>query len=592
MNVFGIKGEPVKQASKGGKATGESYAKGVQSTKKSSEKAGKDTGKSLAKGLKDSKKEAEKAAKEAAQKIKDAFRKEMDDIDYKVQMDELDTVKEIAAIEKVKKAYAKYPDLVREVNLKLKKLRDQRTKEIEDAFKERMDAEKKQIDERKYHNNLSLMQELAAWQKVLNKYKKGTAERAEADREVFRIKNEINDKLLQLNEDYIAKVNDANQKLIDGEKELREEYAKTVADRAKALADFVGLFEKVDEMEVANGQELIDNLKSQNRLFERWSSNIWALSTKGLDKGLIDELREMGPQAASQIEALNNMTEAQLNEYNKLWQTKHQMARNSADMELTQLKKDTEAKIKELHAQTAKQLNEYLKLWTKGVNDIKNWTKEGFVGLNTSMKDIGENSIKGLMKGLSNMEGDLKKQAKAIADSVAKTIRTALQVKSPSRVTEAIGEFVGEGLGKGITNKTREVQNSSRELALTAKDSLNQFLDGFQLDTGDNELHFKAVIDYDSLDPSRLGNVTSLRLQPDTSFANSMISASRAVQRQNGDNNPKPTNVTTTNQPQDVMTKQPVIIQIPINGRVIAEETYEDVSELLSNQYNLNTAMR
>lgn len=597
LDFLGVKGVPAKEASKGGAVAGENYSKGVESTKKKASKAGnsvgKSAGKGLAKGIKDTKKDSEKAAKEAADKIKEAFKDAMDTADYKYEMEEIDTAKYIKELEKIQKAYSKHPDLAREINRKLKTEREKQTKEIEDAFKKRMDAEKKAISDRKYHNNLSLTQELDAWQKIVNKYKKGTEERSEADKEVFRIKNEINTKLLDLNKEYVSKVEEANKKLIDGERELRQEYEDSVKSKADSLAGFTGLFDKVDEMVTASGQELIDNLIGQNRLFDEWSTNIFALGNKGIDNGMLTELREMGPKSAAEIKAINSMTAEQLTIYVNEWKKKQNMARVEAVRELDTLKKETETKIKELHAQTAKQLAEYKNEWVKSVNDITKWTKEGFVGLNTSMQTIGGDAVKGLMKGLANMEGPLKTQAKAIADSVALTIRKALQVKSPSRVLMAIGEFAGEGLAIGLGNKVSDVAASSKSLAMTAKDSINDFISGFELDNGDDELHFKAIIDYDTIDPNRLGSLRAMNIQPDMSFANNMIAATKASFRQNDNNFPKDTsnNDSSNGQVKDNGHKQPIVIQIPLDGRVIAEQTYEDVSELMGSRSNLDYSM-
>ena len=47
------------------------------------------------------------------------------------------------------------------------------------------------IDERKYYNELSLYEELDAWERVQSRYLEGTEERKKADREVYRVKKEI-----------------------------------------------------------------------------------------------------------------------------------------------------------------------------------------------------------------------------------------------------------------------------------------------------------------------------------------------------------------------------------------------------------------
>jgi hypothetical protein len=72
------------------------------------------------------------------------------------------------------------------------------TKNTGDAVKKANEAAKKAfeasvdwIDERKYYNQLSLEQELAAWERVQARYKAGSEERKKADREVYRVKQEL-----------------------------------------------------------------------------------------------------------------------------------------------------------------------------------------------------------------------------------------------------------------------------------------------------------------------------------------------------------------------------------------------------------------
>jgi hypothetical protein len=145
---------------------------------------------------------------------------------------------------------------------------------------------------------------------------------------------------------------------------------------------------------------------------------------------------------------------------------------------------------------------------------------------------------------MKNMSSPLAKQAKALADSVAKQIKSTLKIKSPSRVAMGLGSFFGQGLANGIANQGRNVMSKSKALALTAKDSLNKFLDGFEVAPEDNELHFKAVIDYDGFNPG-VGTVP-VSMAPDTSRLSSMISASKASVRQNADKTPRETPTGTT----------------------------------------------
>ena len=60
-----------------------------------------------------------------------------------------------------------------------------------EAAKKAFQASLDWIEERKYYNELSLEQELAAWQRVQARYLAGTEERKKADREVYRVKQEL-----------------------------------------------------------------------------------------------------------------------------------------------------------------------------------------------------------------------------------------------------------------------------------------------------------------------------------------------------------------------------------------------------------------
>src|SRR5690606_31286358 len=107
----------------------------------------------------------------------------------------------------------------------------------EEAERESLNKSKKWIDEKKYYNDLSLTQELKSWERVQAKFKAGTEERKEADREVYRLKNEINKQLIQMNDEYTARVKAANKELLESEKRLNEEYGNKISETNKRLLD-------------------------------------------------------------------------------------------------------------------------------------------------------------------------------------------------------------------------------------------------------------------------------------------------------------------------------------------------------------------
>lgn len=154
------------------------------------------------------------------------------------------------------------------------------------------------------------------------------------------------------------------------------------------------------------------------------------------------------------------------------------------------------------------------------------------------MRSTGTNFGSGFAGGISSAYNSVVSAAKSLARSASNAIKNWLDIRSPSRVTKGFGMYFGEGLAVGIIDKTKRVADSAKSLAKKATESLNQFLDGFQLPQDENELRFKAVVDYDKLDSSKFGKLNPMTIQPDTSVTNGLVTATKAEFRQNGQQNP------------------------------------------------------
>lgn len=186
--------------------------------------------------------------------------------------------------------------------------------------------------------------------------------------------------------DYWEKVNEVNKKLIEDERKVTEEYENELKRRTEQLRDFVGLFDEV-KLNGVSGEQLLENLRKQVEVFEQWRENIQKLAARGVDEGLIAELREMGPKAAAEIAALNTLSDEQLAEYVNLWRTKNEQARTEAEQELAGLRVEVAQKIQELRSEAAARLAEYAAEWQRKNEEIRNNTiKE----LEQMIKDASE----------------------------------------------------------------------------------------------------------------------------------------------------------------------------------------------------------
>lgn len=244
------------------------------------------------------------------------------------------------------------------------------------------------IDEEKYYGRLNPTQELKKYKQIQNAFEKTSDERKKIDREVFRLENEIRDanlayeeklktietertdKRIQAEEEYYSKTKEVNDKLKSDIQSLNDEYENAVKSRTQTLYSAWGIFDKVDPFEAVSGEDLLGNLEDQVVAFDQWQAQISALSAKGVDEGLIEELRAMGPKALPQILALSKMTDSELTMYVALWQKKSREAKDQAVDELQGMKEETNLKIEELTEEADEKLRDYKRVWKSSLRDI------------------------------------------------------------------------------------------------------------------------------------------------------------------------------------------------------------------------------
>jgi len=223
------------------------------------------------------------------------------------------------------------------------------------------------------------------------------------------VEKKMREDLVAAAEEYQKKVAEVNAKLAEDERKLTEQYEAEVERRAKALRDFVGLFDKVTTKEVS-GKELLENLRGQVKTFEEWSTNIQALAARGVDEGLIQELREMGPKAAPEIAALNTLTDAELTEYIRLWREKNAMARVEAVTQLEQQRVEMQQKLIEIRMAAQEQLEAYRVEWEKKNAEIRKNAEEEMARIEKRFKEIAEAGTKYGVGLMTNFIGGIESQ--------------------------------------------------------------------------------------------------------------------------------------------------------------------------------------
>lgn len=530
---------------------------------------------------------AEEAAQKKAQNITNAFQEEFDQLDIADQTAELkaqldgtfdDAAEYERQAKRVSLALGKYENILEvygETAIDTQKayneylqeeinLRELAAEKAQAAFENSQNW----IESNKEAGNLSLIDELAAWKRVQSQYLEGTEQRIKADEEVLRLEEEIksatedyydelttlqeeanqkrieidqnyadervaiqeeaDQKLADLDQEYADKTKEINDQLIADIEATQKEYDDAVKSRADSLYNAYGLFDEVTEQEAVTGEQLIANLEGQLEAFENWTENINGLSAKGVDAELIDELREMGPSSAAQIQALNEMTDEELDKYVDLWREKRELAEEQAIFELEDLRVETKNQIAQLREDARIELNEYRQTWVSQVQAIndetdqklkelkENWLKEiddldaetdskmkslktewmetvtglktetenAFAGMvlnvintlgeQSKWSELGANMIEGILQGMNGNVSSLASAAKKAANVALTAMNLVLGIHSPSREGMKIGRYFNEGIAVGLIDYSDAVVNSVDTVSQKALNTMKQ----------------------------------------------------------------------------------------------------------------------
>lgn len=215
------------------------------------------------------------------------------------------------------------------------------------------------LDNYTTYYDLSLKAEMAYWNKIRLQYAVGTENRIEADRKYLDAKQKYNEKLKDIEDDYAAKIEDANKR-----------YTDALESRKSEIMSAYDLFDYF-ESSSASGQELLYNLQTQAAGYEEWNKSIDDLANKGILSGdLMQQLIDKGPNSIANVKALLTLTNDQLAEYQKAYDAKEAAAQKRAEKDTEDLKSEVDAEIADLNKQRSAELAEINKSIDAGLLDL------------------------------------------------------------------------------------------------------------------------------------------------------------------------------------------------------------------------------
>ena len=296
-------------------------------------------------------------------------------------------------------ATQKIQELDTQIYEKKQEKQEEAAKAREEAAKTQASVQKSLLETYQTYYSMSARAEMEYWDIARKQFTAGTDERIEADKKYLEAKEDYEKEKLQLDEDYNDKREKLEKELNETIQELEEKRDSAIADRKKDILSSMNNYDAWD----ASGytaDRLIYNMNTQVEGLKLWETQLQELSGKGLSEGLLQELKDAGPEATANIYSLNQMTAEQLDEFNKLWEEKQEIAdrqakkdtqatRDAIDQQISDTKKDYKKQLDDLAAENA-----------SAVAKLNEGLSTGLQSLVEQAGQIGEDIVGNLIAGI------------------------------------------------------------------------------------------------------------------------------------------------------------------------------------------------
>lgn len=241
-------------------------------------------------------------------------------------------------------------------------------------------------------------------------------------------------------------LSETQQAVIQSMNETWQSYADQATNMFDTLSD-------ESELSVA---EMTQNLLENQRVISEWATNIDTLAKRGIDEGLLEQLRQAGPESAGYVSAMVQASDAELQALSDAFANGGETATNALKTVF-----DTSTvpeSAMNLITKTQETLNEQI-----AAADFSS------IGL-----DVGQ----GLADGISSSSDAATTAAGTMATNVNETAANTLGVHSPSTVFMGYGQDLISGLVIGMQGQSGTLNATMTMLMTSAGQAAVNALNG------------------------------------------------------------------------------------------------------------------
>lgn len=364
--------------------------------------------------------------------------------------------------------------------------------------------------------------------KSLEESKKSLADSEQRATEIIANANEAQAKAV---EDATGRMKLSWKTMDDDQRKLVEDM-KSQFEQMKS--DVQNAFQAIEQQSAISAEQMTANLQQNIEAVDKWAGNLETLARRGLDQGLIEQLRQAGPKMANQTQALVDASDEQLGALNTKWTEAGDKAKegflrgiNATGVELAPeiqamvtaigdefrqalIDAGFDVKGREVATKTAEGIRAGQPDVQQATSEMTEASKQAFNNLPTEAKYSGAQMSSNYAQGISessplvqtasdfikstavgaistlggegqtagsNFGGGVSTgigsaQGSVAASSAAMTIAAAGQMISMTFKGMTAGQQFGGGISLGIGTKQGQVSTSSKGLQSTANQSV------------------------------------------------------------------------------------------------------------------------
>lgn len=270
-----------------------------------------------------------------------------------------------------------------------------------------------------------------------------------------------------------------------------DETQKKLVDDMKAQYEALrgevqNAFQAIEQQTALSADQMTANLQKNIDAVDKWSQNLETLAKRGLDQGLIEQMRQAGPKMADQTQALVNASDEQLGALNTKWTEAGDKAKEgflrgirATGVELAPevqamvtaigdefrqalIDAGFDVKAREIPQKVGEGIEANKGAAAQAVNGMTESAKQAFNNLPTEAKYSGSQVSGGYAQGITENQGSVQGAVDGLKNASLGVLANLFgegQVK---------GAELGAGVGDGVLSRSDVVQGAANTLKSNA----------------------------------------------------------------------------------------------------------------------------